>query len=591
MHHPNEVHRRARAAAVILGGVMFLLLASFFRAQVIHRERYSLQSESNRLREIPLPAARGVIVDRNGKVLADNVVGYSVSVLALREDSLRAMLEKFGSIVSITPRDIDLAVRRLRRAPGRPTVIIPDAGFDVISVLEEHRPQLPAMIIQSAPRRFYPDGADVSAVVGYTGELTESDLSHSNDTLDYKSGQLIGKLGLEKYYDARLRGHEGTQFAEVDARGRIVRTVNVRPDVAPVAGDSLQTNIDEDLQQYAASLFGDTLQGSLVALDPKTGGVLAFVSEPGWDGNRFTGGIPAAYWDSLNTDPRRPLYNKALQGEYPPGSTFKIATAITALEGGIVRMDEHMPQPCNGQLVYGGRPFHCDAQHGSLSLSEAIAKSCNVYFYQLGLRVGLTKLIAGGVDLGFNSKTGIDLPGERTPVWPNAQAYFDRRYGRGKWTNAVTLNLAIGQGENAQTVLNMARFYTALATDGMAARPQIVRGTPERTRLFQLTDPQFALLRAALANVVEEGTAVRAKMEGVVLAGKTGTAQSRKYAANGKELNFSWFVGFAPANDPTIVVAMMLEYVPFQGATTATLVSKVIGKYLGVVPKVDVVPY
>jgi penicillin-binding protein 2 len=421
--------------------------------------------------------------------------------------------------------------------------------------------------------------------------VTEADLNREKDTLDYKEGQQIGKQGLERAYESVLRGTEGSQFVEVDARGRIVRQTNARADLLPVAAPPLYTNIDMDLQRYAAGIFGDTLQGGVVALDPKTGAVLALVSAPGWDGNRFVGGIPAQYWDSLRNDPRRPLYNKALQGEYPPGSTFKIATAITALEGNVVTMADHMPVSCNGGLQYGSRYFHCDGKHGSLSLAEAIAKSCNTYFYQLGLKIGLTKLLAGGVDLGFKDRAGIDLPEERTPLWPASTEYFNRRYGKSGWTSSVILNLAIGQGENAQTILSMARFYTALATDGTEARPEVVKRAPERKRIFQLTDQQFAQLRAALANVVETGTAARAKMEGVVLAGKTGTAQSRKFGPNGKELNFSWFVGFAPADDPKIVVAMMLEYVPFQGATTATLVSKIIGSYLHVTPKVDIVPY
>ncbi len=576
---------------LLIAGVLFFLMGGFFRSQVVMHEKYALQSETNRMREIPLPAPRGVIYDRNGKVIADNVVGYSVSVLALREDTLRAILARLGDVIPITPHQVDQAVRRLRRAPSRPTVIIPDAGFDVVSVLEEHRSVFPGLIIQSSPRRFYPDGQIVSAFVGYTGEVSEADLARAKDTLDYKAGQQIGKQGLEKEYESVLRGTEGSQFVEVDARGRIVRQTSVRADLAPVAAPPLYTNIDMDLQRVAAGLFGDTLQGGIVALDPKTGAVLALVSAPGWDGNRFVGGIPAQYWDSLRNDPRKPLYNKTLQGQYPPGSTFKIATAITALEGNMVTMSEHMPQTCNGGLQYGSRYFHCDGKHGSLSLAEAIAKSCNTYFYQLGLKVGLTKLLAGGVNLGFKERTGIDLPEERTPLWPATSEYFDRRYGKSGWTGSVVLNLAIGQGENAQTVLNMAQFYTALATDGTEARPEVMKRAPERKRIFKLTDEQFAQLRAALANVVETGTAARAKIEGVVLAGKTGTAQSRKFASNGKELNFSWFVGFAPANDPKIVVAMMLEYVPFQGATTATMVSKVIEAYLHVKPKVDIVPY
>lgn len=589
--HPNDIRRRGIEASVIILAVMLFLLGGFFRGQVLQYQKYATQSETNRMREIPLPAARGVIYDRNGQVIADNVVGYSVSVLALREDSLRAILTRLGEVITISPNQTEQAVRRLRRAPGRPTVIIADAAFDVVSVLEEHRSQFPGLIIQSAPRRFYPDGQIVSAFVGYTGEVSENDLARAQDSLDYKAGQQIGRQGLEKEYEAVLRGTEGSQFVEVDARGRIVRQTAARADLAPVSAKPLYTNIDMNLQRVAAGVFGDTLQGGVVALDPRTGAVLALVSAPGWDGNRFVGGIPAQYWDSLRTDPRKPLYNKALQGEYPPGSTFKIATAITALEGNVVTMTEHMPQTCNGGLQYGSRYFHCDGKHGSLSLAEAIAKSCNTYFYQLGIKVGLTRLLAGGVNLGFKDRAGIDLPEERAPLWPATTSYFDRRYGKSGWTSSVVLNLAIGQGENAQTILNMARFYTALATDGTEARPEVVKRAPERKRLFKLNDQQFTQLRAALANVVETGTAARAKIEGVVLAGKTGTAQSRKYGPNGKELNFSWFVGFAPADDPKIVVAMMLEYVPFQGATTATLVSKIIGSYLHVTPKVDIVPY
>ncbi|MFI5256063.1 MAG: penicillin-binding protein 2 [Gemmatimonadales bacterium] len=589
--HPNDIRRRGRAANIIVVGLMLFLTGGFFRSQVIQHAKYTLQAETNRLRELPLPAPRGVIYDRNNKIIADNVIGYSVSILVQREDTLRAVLERLGGTITLTKGQIDQTIRRFRRAPGRPAVILPDAAFDVVSVLEEHRTQFPGLIIESSPRRFYPDGELVASFIGYTGEISESELAKASDSEDYKAGQQIGKQGLEKQYESLLRGKEGSQFVEVDARGRVVRQEGARADLPPVAGPPLYTNIDMDLQRVAASVFGDSLQGGVVALDPKTGGVLALYSAPSWDGNRFIGGIPQQYWDSLRDDPRRPLYNKALQGEYPPGSTFKIATAVTALENHVVTMNDHMPITCTGGLQYGSRYFHCDAVHGSLSLAGAIAKSCNVYFYQLGLKLGLTRLLAGGVDLGFRDRAGIDLPEERRPLWPETTEYFNRRYGKSRWTGAVVLNLAIGQGENAQTVINMAKFYTALATDGTASRPEVARLTPVHERLFTLDTVQFAQLRAALANVVESGTAQRAKMQGVVLAGKTGTAQSRKFAANGKELNFSWFVGFAPADDPKIVVAMMLEYVPFQGATTATLVSKIIGAYLHATPKVDIVPY
>jgi len=588
--HPNDMRRRGQAATVMIAGLMLFLTGAFFRSQVVQHAKYTLQAETNRLRELPLPAPRGVIYDRNNKIIADNAIGYSVSVLVQKEDSLRALLQRLTGTITLTPGQIDATIRRFRRAPGRPAVIIPDAAFDVVSVLEEHRLQFPGLIIESSPRRFYPDGALVAPFVGYIGEISESELAKLSDD-DYKAGQQIGKRGLEKEYESELRGREGSQFVEVDARGRIVRQEGARADLPPVAGPPLYTNIDMDLQRVAASVFGDSLTGGVVALEPKTGAVLALYSAPSWDGNRFIGGIPQQYWDSLRADPRNPLYNKALQGEYPPGSTFKLVTAVTALENHMVTMNDHMPIACTGGLQYGSRYFHCDAVHGSLSLAGAIAKSCNVYFYQLGIKLGLTRLLAGGVDLGFKERSGIDLPEERRPVWPETSEYFTRKYGKGGWTSAVVLNLAIGQGENAQTVVNMARFYTALATNGIAARPEVAKLAPVHDTLFTLDTAQSTQLRAALANVVESGTAVRSRLQGVVLAGKTGTAQSGKYGKNGKELNFSWFVGFAPANDPKIVVAMMLEYVPFQGATTATLVSKIIGSYLHATPVSDIVPY
>jgi len=588
--HPNDIRRRGQVAAIGIAALMLFLTGAFFRSQVIQHAKYTLQAETNRLRELPLPAPRGVIYDRNNKIIADNAIGYSVSVLVQREDSLRALLQRLTGTIQLTPYQIEQTIRRFRRAPGRPAVIIPDAAFDVVSVLEEHRLQFPGLIIESSPRRFYPDGSLVAPFVGYIGEISEAELAKLSDE-DYKAGQQIGKRGLEKEYEEELRGKEGSQFVEVDARGRIVRQEGARADLPPVAGPPLYTNIDMDLQRVAASVFGDSLQGGVVALEPKTGAVLALYSAPSWDANRFIGGIPQQYWDSLNADPRNPLYNKVLQGEYPPGSTFKLATAVTALENHMVTMNDHMPIPCSGGLQYGSRYFHCDAVHGSLSLAGAIAKSCNVYFYQLGIKLGLTRLLAGGVDLGFKDRSGIDLPEERKPLWPETAEYFNRRYGKSGWTSSVVLNLAIGQGENAQTVINMAKFYTALATDGSAARPEVAKLQPVREQLFSLDPQQFAQLRAALANVVESGTAVRSRLQGVVLAGKTGTAQSRKFDKNGKELNFSWFVGFAPADDPKIVVAMMLEYVPFQGATTATLVSKIIGSYLHATPVVDIVPY
>ena len=581
--HPNDVARRARAASVSISVMIVALTAAFFRTQVVETARYAMKSEENRLREVPLPAPRGIIVDRNGEIIAENVPGYSVSVLAPSADSLRAALKRLSGTIEITNAEIEASVRRFRRAPNRPTVILPDAPFDVISVLEEHRIEFPGLIIQSAPKRYYPDGPAIAAFIGYTGEITETELAQP-EYEGYKAGQLVGKGGLEKQYETRLRGREGVRFVEVDARGRVVREAGARQDLMPVAADSLPTNIDMRLQRYIVSLFGDSLIGGVVAMEPTTGEVLALHSAPSYDPNRFIGGISQSYWNELRGDPRNPLYNKAIQGRYPPASTWKLATSIIGMqdERFPITLDTRMPQPCTGGFQYGGRYFRCwDRKgHGNVTLQQAIEKSCDTYFYQLGLKIGLSRLLAGGVRLGFRTRTGIDVPNETAPRFPTNTDYYNQLYGPRGWTNAVVLNLSIGQGENDQTVVSMARFYTALATDGQAAKPEIVHSQPERERLVTLTPTQMDGLRAALAGVVSRGTAAASRLDGVVLAGKTGTAQT----SAGWGMDHAWFVGFAPADDPKIVVSIMLEF-GLHGSRAARIASSIIGFHLNKQPE------
>jgi penicillin-binding protein 2 len=584
--HPNDVVRRGRAAAIIICGVLVFLLSAFFRTQIMRNEQYSLQSEENRLRQIPTAASRGPILDRNHKPIAENVVGYSVALLAQSEDSLRATLTRLRGTIQLTNKQFQDAINRFRRDRTRPAVIIQDASFDVVSVLEEHRIDFPALIIQSAPKRIYPDGEAVGAFVGYISEISEKELANLSGS-GYKAGQLVGKTGLEKQYEAQLRGREGVQFVEVDARNRIVLNGRAREDVTPQEGPPLYTNIDLDLQEYIHQLFADTLAGAVVAMVPQTGEVLALYSSPTIDPNRFVGGVSSAYYDSLNTDPRQPLYNKALQGQYPPGSTFKLATSVIALEDSLIDFKTHMPQSCTGFYYFGNRVWHCWRKegHGNLDLLGAIAQSCDVYFYQLGQKITLSRLVGGGIGLGFDKRTGIDLPEESRPRFPTSfPEYFNQKYGPRGWTpGEKELNLAIGQGENAQTVLNMARFYSALATDGSEPTPMIRQGAAKRTKAISLPPDQLVLLRKAMMGVVSEGgTAAAAAIKGVKVAGKTGTAQTLKFDKNGKPLYFAWFAGMAPAEAPKIVVVVMVPNVTFEGATSAGLATKIIAHYLHV---------
>ena len=574
---PNEIQRRARVASGVLFLGFVLLAGAFFRTQVLQNARYALQSEENRLREIPLPAPRGMIYDRTGKIIAENLPGYSISLLARNEDSLRTTMRRIGEFVVVAPEQVGNAIRRFRRDRLRPTVLFGDAPFELVSVLEERRVEFPGLIIQSAPKRFYPDGPAVSALVGYTGEISDLELGQEQFS-EYKAGQQVGKDGIERQYESRLRGREGSRFVEVDARGRVVRE-NAREDLTPEAPAPLYTNIDLDLQRFVHEIFGDSLIGGVVAMEPHSGEVLALHSAPTFDPNRFIGGIPRSYWQELQDDPRRPLYNKAIKGTYPPGSIWKLATAIIAMEDNLIAMDDHMPTSCTGAYQFGNRPFRCWKKegHGNLDLAGAIEQSCDVYFYQLGLRIGLQKLIAGGIRLGSRERSGIDLPAENRPLFPTdpAKAYYDRLFGPQGWTSAVTLNLSIGQGENSQTVVNMARFYTALATDGQAAKPEVVRGQAERVRLFSLTELQMKSMQRALTDVVGRGTAAGSRLQGISVAGKTGTAQNAQDLVN----DHAWFVGYAPAEDPKIVVAVMLEF-GGGGSRAARIATRIMERYL-----------
>ena len=579
--HPNDIARRTRLSTIALTVGFLVLTGAFFNAQILDHAKYAMQSEENRLRSIPVPAPRGIIYDLRGDIIAENLPGYSVSILSPRVDSLRATLSRLSQIIPITPREIENAVRRFRRAPNRPTVVLADASIDVVSVLEEHRLDYPQMIIQSVPKRYYPDGPLVASFVGYTGEITETELNLPKYA-GYKPGQIVGKGGLEKEYEAVLHGKEGVKFDEVDARGRPVRTSSMRPDISPVPAPAMKTNIDMKLQRQVAAIFSDTLMGGAIAMDPKTGAVLALYSNPSFDPNRFTGGIPVDYWKELNTDPRKPLFNKVIQGTYPPASTYKLATATIALQNKLVRLDEHMPISCTGGMQYGRRYFRCWEKrgHGSLDLKGAIMKSCDVYFYQLGIRIGLSNLVAGGISLGMREKSGIDLPNEYSPVFPykDVKEYYNRKYGAGNWSNSESLNLSIGQGNNSQTVANMAKFYAALATDGHNAKPFLVNRKPERKQILNLTPEQLARVRLALAGVVSEGgTAGGSRIEGLVIAGKTGTAQ------NPPNPDHAWFVGFAPADNPVILVAVFLEFGQ-HGWSAARVASRIMGYYTGKLP-------
>jgi len=571
----NAVGRRASAARVVILLAFAVLLVAFFRVQVLRSARYETQSESNRLRSLVVPAPRGLITDRNGVVLAENVPGYAVSLHATSEDSLLAGLDRLQGILPTDSAARAAIVASYRATPSEPVLIARDVPFDALSAIEEQRPWNPGLVVRSDPKRRYPFGPTVAHVVGYVGEVNETEL-RDRTYPGARSGALVGRAGIEQYYDEALRGKDGQKFVEVDALGRTIRDEGIDEPYKPEPGETIRTTIDIGLQQFVEQAFPSGQRGAVVALDPLTGQVLALYSSPSYDPNEFIGGIDPTTWARLSGNRDFPLFNRAVQARYAPASPFKLAIAAMAMRRGIVGINSHMDIPCRGGLQYYNRYFRCWKLegHGDLSLREAIQYSCDVYFYQLGLRLGLTDLLQDGMEMGFGDPAGIDLPNENEPIFPPSTEYYDRRYGPRGWTSAVTLNLAIGQGENTQTLINMVRFYAMLASpDGSTPEPRLVPDPAAPRRSLGLSEAELRDLRDALVAVVDRGTAAGAQIADLEIAGKTGTAQNPHGPDHG------WFIGFAPAEAPRIVVGAVVEFAQ-HGTAVAPLVTRIMARYV-----------
>jgi penicillin-binding protein 2 len=575
-----EWRSRGRLARWLLALVLVGLATQFFRIQVLKYTTYALRSDENRIRALPIPAARGTVYDRDGKVIAENVPGYSIAILPASSDSLRVLLRELATILGHSDEKMEGLVASYRQHPNRPVIVESDASFAEVSAIEERRAYLPGgIVIEAAPKRYYSTGPLLAHVLGYVGEISDAWLSLP-EFEGYEPGRIVGKTGIERVYEQTLAGTPGIRYVEVNALGRIVGEFRGRETLPAIPGRDLVLNIDLDLQQRIAELFPDTMAGAVVALEPKSGAVLAMYSAPSYDPNVFVGRFEPAEWRALNTDPGRPLFHRAVSAAYAPGSTFKLVLAGVAMRSGDATVETKMPIPCRGALMYYGRVFHdwTPAGHGSLDLKGAIRQSCDVYFYQLGLKIGLNRLLADVPEFGFGRPTGIDLPSEIAGIFPPDTAWYTRRYGRRGWTNSVVLNLAIGQGENAQSPLKMTQFFAALAADGVLPTPRIARDGPvtEPPRRLPLDDEALAVLRDALVAVVNEpgGTARGSRLRDWMLAGKTGTAQN----PHGED--HAWFIGFAPAEDAAIVTTVLVEAGGHGSSAAAPIVSRAIQFYL-----------
>ena len=576
--HPHRRRARANGALAIVLVVVGALLGQFFRVQILQSNEYEVRSEDNRFRPVAVPAPRGTLFDRNGRVVADNVPGYSVYLFPAPVDSLRTSLQRLQPYLGMSESRIEYLLTRVQR--HRPLLVDVDAEFEVVSAIEERRRLFPGVYIEQRPKRRYLAGPALAHALGYVGEITAEELE-SETFADYQPGALVGKTGIEREYERALQGQEGNRMLEVDAAGRIVGSPRGVLDRPATPGEDLHLALDMELMEFIHSIFPDSLPGAVVALDPSDGGILALYSHPTFDPNTFIGGMDAADWARLNSDPSEPLFNRTVMGLYPPASTWKVATAGIGLDLGVVTPSEFMPEPCEGGMYFGDRWFGCwdDEGHGYQDLAGAIANSCNVYFYQLGLRIGLDNLLDAGTRIGFNDQCGVDLPQESRGVFPETREYWERVWGY-RGGEGEVMSLSIGQGPNSQTPLKMAQFYLALARDGSAPAPFIRRGEPVAEGWsLSLSDTAIEEIRRGLAAVTAPGgTAHLSSLEHWNLIGKTGSGQNPA----DPDRPHAWFAGMAGPHGeaPEIVIVALVEFGMGGSSTAAPLAAKTVDHYL-----------
>lgn len=587
VHHPHERRRRAMGAHLIVAIFLGLLVVSFFRVQVLGSDAWELRARNNRIRQLPVPAERGTIYDRNGRIIADNAPGYAITILPGPRDSIRATLERLGAFMEMPEERIERLLGFLRRYGTQPLVVESDADFTVVSAVEERRADFPNVYVEMRPRRRYLTGPATGHVLGYIGEITGDELETPEFADDrYDQGVVVGKTGIEKQYEGVLQGRQGLRYVELDARGRIVGDFAAFQQDPGEAGRDLHLNIDLELQEWIHAIFPDSLSGAVVALDVEDGGILAMYSAPSYDPNDFVGGIDPQVWADLNTSARLPLYNRASLGLYPPASTWKLATAAIGLDLGVVTPDEQMPVPCTGGISFGNDYRRCwnPDGHGFNNLAQAIGNSCNVYFYQLGRRIGLDPLLQRATEIGFSRRCGVDLPQEMQGQFPADRSWWEGAFGYRALENEV-LSLSIGQGPNSQTPLKIAQFYLALARDGSAPAPLLSRDAESLAEgwALDLEPEHIEAIQAGLAAVTAPGGTAHfgTALEHWKVIGKTGTGQNA-LSVQGAGENHAWFAGMAGPWDgpPEIVVAVLVEFGTSGSQMAAPIMAKTADFYL-----------
>ncbi len=563
--------------AVAQYGVLLLMLglaAGLWRLQVLDVDNYRQLAEQNRIRKEPILAPRGKLFDRENRLVVDNYPSVTCFLVREQSKNIEADLPLIARGLDLDIDQLRETLRRYRGQPGyQPIPIKQDVTADEQAFIAAHRNELPELETLDVERRLYPRDGFAAHLIGYVGEVSEEDLNNPRFAY-YEPGDVVGKAGVEETYDELLRGQDGSREVVVDSRGREVGYLGIEH---AIPGQDLRLTIDNDLQRAAELALG-AREGTILAMDPRNGEILAMVSHPSFDPNDFAVKINRVAWNKLVSDPAHPLMNRAIQAQLAPGSTFKILMAVAGLEEGLA---QNMHIVCNGGWGPYGYFHHCDEKHGPVDIHNAIPYSCDTFFYMLGDKLGINRIDKYATEFGYGQKTGIDLPGEQPGLMPSPQWVIRNFHHR--WYPDETLDVSIGQGAVEATPLQLARIIGGIASDGHLVRPHVVfpnqlpadfrkalaDSFPGSGDAYVPIDPEtWETVTDGMADVTEPGlyhTASSAHLEGIDLAGKTGTAQQMSHAAldkTGKGRNTypnAWFVGVAPRRNPELVIVVLWQ--------------------------------
>ncbi|WP_432823508.1 penicillin-binding protein 2 [Trichloromonas sp.] len=594
------LRRRFIVASLIIVGIFAVFALRLWFLQILNEEHYRNLSERNRIRYVAIDAPRGAIFDRHGSLLVDNRPAFTVSALRQEISDRQELFTKLSTLLDVDVSDLELRWKEGQGLPRyRPLPLLEDVGREAMEKVQENSVDLHGILVEVKPFRAYPHGDMAAHLFGYLGEITQHELQSEAFGSDYRSGDFVGKRGLEKLFERYLRGFEGERRVEVDVKGRELRILKTQD---PKPGNKVFLTLKRDLQEAAETALGEEA-GAVVVLDVKTGEVLVMVSRPSFNPAIFARGISGKEWIELLQNSRHPLQDKSIQGQYPPGSTFKIVTALAALKSGVASASTTVD--CQGFMPLGNRDFRCwkKGGHGRTDLKKALKESCDVWFYKVSLDLGIDRIADMARSLGLGRSLGFPLEGEKSGLIPDRQ-WKKKRYGA-RWYDGETVIASIGQGYVLTTPLQLAVMTAAVANGGTVLRPQVVNRVedldgnvleqmvPEVINEAKLSSADLQVVRRGIEAVVNEpgGTAWSSRLEAVKIAGKTGTSQVVKLKDKDDRTpkaeiayrfrDHALFVGYAPADNPQIALAVVVEHGGSGSGAAAPVAKQIFARYFG----------